>query len=123
MHWSERYIDIPHADLDCGELVERVLREQFGRHVTFPRKERQDLFHRASLITRHVADFARPIEQPYDGCGVLMLARGRQAHMGLYCAIEGGRVLHSDSLHGSSVCMSLAVLQTTIKIQGWYDWL
>ncbi|WP_295377155.1 hypothetical protein [uncultured Pseudacidovorax sp.] len=123
MHWSERYLDIPHAELDCAQLVERVLHEQFSRDVRFPRRERDDLFHRAGLITRHASDFAKPIDTPYDGCGVLMLARGRQAHIGLYCAIEGGRVLHSDSAFGSSVCMPLAALQTTIKIKGWYAWL
>lgn len=122
-HWSAGYIGIPHARLDCAELVELVLREQLGRVVHFPRKERLDVFHRAGLITRHCADFARPVDEPYDGCGVLMFSRGRMAHMGLYCVIDQPYVLHSDSAFGESVLFPLTRVAQTHRIQGFYAWL
>lgn len=123
-HWSDGYINIPHAELDCGELVERVLREQLGRaDVTFPKKEREDLAHRSALIVEHAAEFARRIERPVDGCGVLMFARGRRAHIGLYCEIQGVPfVLHSDALFGSSTRMPLSRLMARYKVEGWYEW-
>ena len=122
-HWSDGYIGIPHARLDCAELVELVLREQLGRVVHFPQKESLDLFHRAALITKHCADFARPVAQPYDGCGVLMFSRGRMAHVGLYCAIDQAYVLHSDSQFGESVRIPLTRVAQTHRIQGFYAWL
>lgn len=123
-HWSDGYIGIPHAELDCAELVERVLREQLGRQVQFPRRQSDNLFHRAGLITRHARDFARRIDAPHDGCGVLMFARGRTAHVGLFCDIEGvGYVLHSDSVFGTSVRMPVARVAATHRIEGWYAWL
>lgn len=123
MHWSAAYVGIPHADLDCGQLVERVLRDHFGRDVRFPQRENDNLFHRADLITRHARDFARPIDKPYDGCGVMILSRARLAHIGLYCAIDQGYVLHSDSCFGSSVCMPINRLQLSHRIEGFYAWL
>ena len=123
-HWSDGYIDIPHAALDCGELVAKVLREQFGRTVNFPRKESDNLFHRAQLITEHCADFARPVGAPFDGCGVLLFARGRMAHMGLYCLIDQPYLLHSDSRFGSSTRVPLSrVCPPRYRIEGFYAWL
>lgn len=122
-HWSDGYIDIPHTQLDCGELVERVLREQLGRDYHFPRKESSDLFHRAGLITRHASDFAEPIAEPYDGCGVMIMSRGRLAHIGLYCAIDQGYVLHSDSAFGASTRIPInRMVPPRYRIQGFYAW-
>lgn len=122
-HWSERYIGIPHAELDCAELSERALREQFGREIRFPHKQRGDLFHRAGLITRHCEEFAYRIDVPHDGCGVLMFARGRMAHMGLYCDIGPGYVLHSDSAFGESVCVPVSRIEQLYRIEGFYGWI
>lgn len=122
-HWSDPYINIPHAQRDCGELVELVLREVFGREVTFPRKQSSNLLHRARLITKHARDFARPVDAPFDGAGVLILARGRAAHIGLYCAIEQGYILHSDEWFGASVREPVNRLENRYVIQGYYAWL
>lgn len=125
MHWSDPYIDIPHAVLDCAQLVERVLHEQFGRaDIHFPRRQADDLAHRSALITGHQVDFAEKIAVPVDGCGVLMLARGRQAHIGLYCLIQGvPYVLHSDALFGSSMRHPLVRLPRCYRVEGFYQWL
>ncbi|MBN9477364.1 MAG: hypothetical protein ABS43_03550 [Bordetella sp. SCN 67-23] len=122
-HWAERYVDIPHDQLDCGELVEKVLREVFGREVTFPRKQSDSLLHRARLITRSAKDYATPVAAPFDGAGVLILARGRAAHIGLYCAIAQGYILHSDDWFGASVLEPVNRLSTRYVVQGYYAWL
>lgn len=122
-HWSDGYIDIPHAQLDCAELLELVMREQFGKDYVFPKKERQDLFHRSALIAKHARDFADPIEAPYDGCGVMILTRGRMGHVGIYCAIDQGYVLHSDAAFGSSTRIPLnRMVPPRYRIQGFYAW-
>lgn len=122
-HWSDGYINIPHDREDCGELVERALREQLGRNYHFPRKESGNLFHRAGLITKHARDFADPIDEPHDGCGVLILSRGRMAHIGLYCAIDQGYVLHSNAIFGSSTRDPInRMVPPVYRIQGFYAW-
>ncbi|WP_175841626.1 hypothetical protein [Burkholderia arboris] len=123
-HWSDRYIGVPHAQLDCGQFVERVLREQFGRDVRFPQREHDDLAHRSALIVEHVPEFAAPIDEPADGCGVLMWARGRRAHIGLYVVIDNqAYVLHSDEAMGASILSPLARLPKWYRIEGFYAWL
>jgi hypothetical protein len=122
-HWSDGYIGIPHAELDCAELVERALREQFGYTVRWPRRTADDLAHRSGLIVQHRTQFARQITEPHDGCGVLMFFRGRRAHMGLYCLIQGvSYVLHSDAIFGASVRMPLERVRRVYRIEGFYDW-
>lgn len=125
MHWSDSYIDIPHDVLDCAQLVERVLHEQFDRaDIHFPQRQADDLAHRSGLIVDHQADFAEKIAAPVDGCGVLMLARGRQAHIGLYCLIQGvSYVLHSDALFGTSLRHPLVRLPRCYRVEGYYQWL
>lgn len=123
-HWSDPYIDIPHAELDCAELVEKVLREVFCRDIRFPRRRSAHLAHRARLITTHTADFARPVDVPFDGSGVLIFARGRIAHIGLYCDIAGqGFILHSDSSFGTSIRQPVNRVTATHRIEGFYAWL
>lgn len=125
MHWSDSYIDISHTVLDCGQLVQRVLHEQFGRaDIHFPQRQADDLEHRSGLIVQNQADFAQRIEEPVDGCGVLMFARGRRAHIGLYCLILGvPYILHSDSLFGKSVRTPLARMRLRYRVEGFYQWL
>jgi hypothetical protein len=123
MHWSDGYLAVPHQVEDCAELVQRILREQFGRHVEFPKKQSLDVDHRSELITRYCADFARPITQPYDGCGMLMFARGRKAHMGLYCGIQMGYVLHSHVLFGESIREPINRINRLFRLEGFYAWL
>ncbi|MDR2155896.1 MAG: hypothetical protein LBE78_12885 [Burkholderiaceae bacterium] len=123
-HWSDAYIDIPHSALDCSQLVERVLREQFGRDVRFPARPSSDLDQCSRVIITHVDDYAKRIGAPKDGCGVLMIARGRRAHMGLYCLIDhAAYILHSDSIFGASVRTPLARLARCYRIEGYYAWL
>jgi hypothetical protein len=123
-HWSDGYIDIPHTELDCAQLVERVLGEQFGRGYRFPRRTSDDLDHQSNLIVANADDYARRIEQPVDGCGMLMWARGRRAHIGLYCLIDHvPYVLHSDSVFGASVRVPAARALRMYRLEGWYEWL
>ncbi|POS08021.1 hypothetical protein C3Y08_11030 [Burkholderia gladioli] len=124
MHWSSGYLGIPHAELDCGQLVELVLREQFGRNIQFPRRQRDDLAHRSALIVESAPDYARPIAEPVDGCGVLMWARGRRAHIGLYVVIDQiPYILHSDQPMGASILTPVRRLPAWYRIEGYYAWI
>ena len=122
-HWSDRYVGIPYATANCADLSQLAQRQEFGRHLHFPGCT-GGVFERSALIRARSADFAEPIDQPVDGCGVLFLVRGRLAHMGLYCAIDGvGYVLHTSSSFGSSTRIQLArMVPPSYKIEGWYAW-
>lgn len=124
-HWSDGYIGVPYRECNCAELVERVLREQLGRDLNFPRRESDNLFHQSALLTAHARDFARPIAAPADGCCVMFLVRGRMAHVGLYCLIGGqGYVLHADSAFGSSTRIAIRhMVPPRYRIEGFYEWL
>ncbi|MCL1962368.1 MAG: hypothetical protein FWG56_11500 [Desulfovibrionaceae bacterium] len=123
-HWSDHYIGIPYAQMDCAQLVEKVLREQFATTVIWPFQRDDDLERYSGLIVQHRDEFVRPIDVPRDGCGVLMFFRGRSAHMGLYALMGGqGYVLHSDAIFGASVRMPLERVRRLYKIEGFYDWL
>lgn len=124
-HWSDGYLDIPYRELNCAELVERVLREQLGRDLHFPLRENNNLFHQSALITAYARDFAIPIATPSDGCAVVLLARGRMAHVGLYCLIGGvGYVLHADSSFGSSTRPPMTrMVPPRYRIEGFYEWI
>lgn len=124
-HWSDRYLGIPYAALNCAELVEKVQLEQFGRRIRFPKPERQNVFHYSAAIVSSSRDFAEPVEVPSDGCAVLLFARGRIAHVGLYCLI--GResfLLHADSRFGSSCRIPMSRVQAPLyRLEGYYAWL
>lgn len=125
-HWSDPFVDVPYPQANCGELVERALLAGYGRVVQFPKLERPDEpFHRAAVITTHVADFARPIAKPHDGCGVLLLAHNRMAHIGLYIVIDGQpHLLHTDSTFGASTRVPMFRVQPPrYRIEGFYAWL
>jgi len=124
-HWSEGYIDVPHAVENCAALVERLRREQFGSKQVFPRPERRAVFHHSDLITSHLRDFVTPIDAPHDGCCVIVLARGRLAHIGMYCELpDQPYLLHSDSWFGASVRIPMSrVCAPRFRIEGFYAWL
>lgn len=124
-HWSDGYIGVPWTAENCAALVERVLREQFGRTVAFPRPARPNVFHYAELLEARRRDFARPITSPHDGCAVIVLARGRLAHVGLYCVLpDQPYLLHSDSSFGASVRIPMSrVCRPRFTIEGFYAWL
>lgn len=124
-HWSDRFVNVPYEVAECAELIEMVLREKFGRKVRFPRPDRrEDVFQRNALIREHTADFARPIDTPYDGCGVILLARNRLAHMGMYLVIDQPYLLHTDSTFGASTRIPMTRVQPPhFRIEGFYAWL
>lgn len=124
-HWSDGYIDVPYAVENCAALVERVRREVWGSRVRFPRPTRASVLHYGALLTARARDFATPIATPHDGCAVIVLARGRLAHLGLYCELpDQPYLLHSDNTFGASVRIPMSrVCRPRFTIEGFYAWL
>ena len=82
---TARELELAAAEDNDGQAGFRLIDAETNSIITsrtdihFPRRQADDLAHRSTLITGHQADFAARIEEPVDGCGVLMMARGRQA--------------------------------------------
>ena len=120
--WSDKYIGIPYADMNCGALVNHVMRAEFGIELNLPVDNSGNIFSNSATVTNHKDSVARRIITPFDGCGVLMLARGRMAHVGVYVAHGAGFVLHAHSGFKTSVCQPIGSLHDVI-IEGFYQWI
>lgn len=132
-HWSDRYVGRPYGEgFDCAELARLVNREVFGRDILLPASRwHAGLTGAARLraMRRQIAactdDCARRTEAPAEGDGVLILARGRPTHIGLYCLIAGVPwVLHAAQGPGQVVRTRLRdMARLGWPVEGYYQWL
>lgn len=126
-HWAEAYVGIPYVvhEADCARLAERVRREQFAHVLELPRESHDNPFARGATIAVHTRDFAVRTDEPKEGDGVLLLARGRLQHIGIYC-LPGGvpHVLHADQGAGAVVLHRVRDLERLgFRLEGYYRWL
>jgi len=106
--------------LHCWALVQQVERDLFGREVPLgpaavpPREERRALF----AVDAEAVGW-QEVPLPEHGAVVRMYRVGGNPvdleHAGVYLAVEGGRILHTDDPHGV-VLDSLIELK---KVRGW----
>ncbi|RAI44699.1 glycoside hydrolase [Rhodoplanes roseus] len=108
--------------LHCGALVQQVQRDLFGRSLPdvmreAPPCDAEGRLERYRVFAEHPAhgDWQQAL-RPTHGCLVLMRRRsGRpHEHVGVWLALDGGGVLHTDAPHGV-VFDSLAQL----ALRGW----
>lgn len=126
MHWAERYVGLPYVpgSCDCAALAGRVQREQFGRDVALPGERAEGIRGQAWQIISLAGDYADPTDAPEEGDAVLMLARGRLAHVGILCVIAGRRyVLHAMKSAGQ-VCLHpvTRLADMGLPVEGYYRW-
>jgi len=124
MHWSEPYVGLPYREADCAALAERVQRQVFNRALSLPAERAAGLRGMTEQIDSLKADYAEPVAQPCDGDAVLMVARGRLQHIGVYCDIGGvPYVLHAVRNAGQTCLHRLADLgRFGLAIEGFYRW-
>lgn len=124
-HWSQSFVGLPYAEADCAALAGRVQREIFGREVTLPSERAAGLRSLSDQIESLKSDFATPVNDPRDGDAVLMLARGRLRHIGVYCEINGTPyVLHAVRNAGQTCLHRLADLgRYGLAVEGFYRWI
>lgn len=124
MHWATKYVGKPWVSgargpdvFDCWGLLYWVYLERYG--VELPLYEGIDA-QNLSLVTRMINAGAQEHQQwsritdPHDGCAVGMSSNIFFHHVGIYCAVDGGMVLHCADGRGV-VAQSLVAL----KSQGW----
>jgi len=123
-HWSEPYVGLPYHEADCAALAERVQRQVFRRDLSLPGDRACGLRGLSAQIASLKADYAVPVATPRDGDAVLMVARGRLQHIGVYCDIGGvPYVLHAVRNAGQTCLHRIADLgRFGLAIEGYYRW-
>ncbi len=105
MHWATKYIGIPYeagsrgpATVDCWGLVRMAYQQQFGIEMPLHPGISLEKPKEASIaIQAGLQSDWRSIENPVDGCLVAMSHRISIHHIGLYAAVENGRILHCSN--------------------------
>lgn len=136
MHWAEGYTSTRYAyvecEFDCADLIRLVQSEVFSREIELPGSRdyagkrghaKQDAM--VAQIGAVKDDYARRTEAPEEGDGVLLIARGKPSHIGVYCVINGEAwVLHNSSSGKRPVLQRLRELDRYgLAVEGFYRWI
>lgn len=125
MHPAERFVGLTYdeATFDCADFVAHVRRELHGHEIRMPNGRPRGREGQVALGELSRA-YATRIEQPKDGCLVLMRRRAGVGHVGLYYEIGGeGWVLHANETNGMSVLHRVRDLpHWGARIEGFYEW-
>lgn len=104
-HWAFQYLGQAwHATThDCWGFFRRAQREQFGRDIPAVEVTSYRAAVKAALLENHPhrlkwVEITR--DQLQDGDGVRMANASNPGHVGIWAAIDGGRVIHCDTPHG-----------------------
>jgi hypothetical protein len=133
MHWSDRYVGLPYVEgeFDCADLARTVLAEVFGRDIRLPSERWYagetgcgKVRAMAAQIDALKTDYAAPTAAPTEGDGVLLIARARMCHIGLYCVIANEPwVLHAASHARQVVRTRVRELERLgYRVEGYYRW-
>lgn len=96
VHWAAGYIGRPWTpEHDCWAFVREVQREHFGRAVPLVDVDSYNLRAVIRAFRQHAQGQKwEQVETPDEGDAVLMGRNSDPIHVGLWCDVDGGRVLH-----------------------------
>ena len=125
-HWSDKYLGEPYVpdSGDCAVFVHRVTRAEFDIDPLIPTSHASTLREQAKQIHSAKSDLAVKIDQPVEGCPVILESRGRTSHIGIMCWMVGEWwVLHADQSVGAVVRERLRdITKLRYKVEGFYQW-
>lgn len=125
-HWTNEYIGIPYSHMNCSEFALCVQREVFNRDLPTPiQPTEKNAFHYNKLLQQNMFDYIHTkIENPIEGCCVLMKAMRRLSHVGVYTKIGAKEyVIHSIDSFKSSVLHQIKDLPMYgFEVEGYYAW-
>jgi hypothetical protein len=126
IHWSDKYIGQPYVlgTGDCATLAAKVNLDRFQKLPDLPQSHAVTLRGQTNQIIDLKDDLAVKIDEPFDGCPVLLIGRGRLCHIGVMCWIANAWwVLHADQSAGFVVRQRLSELtRLHYKVEGFYKW-
>ncbi|AHB05621.1 hypothetical protein U875_09700 [Pandoraea pnomenusa 3kgm] len=125
-HWSDAYMFRPYIvnQFDCGDLARLVLKEVFHRDVGIPHARGTGPFADSALVAKCCDEIGVRTVEPADGDAVVMIARGRLAHVGVYYTLDGvAWVLHNSREARQVVRHRVRELDGNgFKLDGFYKW-
>lgn len=123
-HWSDRYVGLPYSNADCAMLAAIVQREVFNRNIALPSARVAGLRGQTRQIEQLKDDYGVLTTEPQEGDAVLLVCRGRLAHVGIYCVIgDVVYVLHAMRNAGHAVRHRLCDLHLVgLTVEGFYRW-
>lgn len=109
VHWSDAYLGRPYlADsFNCADLAIEVQQREFGRALDVVGAHPAGGLAQAAAVEAALAARVRRVEQPLDGDVVQLRSKGQLRHLGVYCALGGGMVLHA--------CRRAGVVRTALR--------
>lgn len=121
-HWSDAWLgrEYDAARFNCADLALAVQREHFGRALDIVGAHPVGALAQAHAVEAEVWRHAQPIDAPRDGAVVLLEARGRLRHIGVYCDIAGGMVLHAMKKAGVIRTPLRDLPRIGMRIEGYY---
>lgn len=126
MHWSDKYIGEPYLPSvgDCAALATKISKNEFGKDILLPLNHAETNREQTKQILDLKTEFAEKIDQPFDGCPVLLVTRGNLCHIGVMCWIGNDWwVLHADRSAGFVVRQRLRELTKLFyQLEGFYRW-
>lgn len=125
MHWSCKYLGLSYKEYDCAELVELVLRKEFGIDRSFPRPSR-NAAERFKTIRESMSTFLNeePTQDPREGDCIIMSGSHKFNHVGVLVIHKGIKYcLHSSARFGSVVRHQIRQLpMMQLNVEGYYTW-
>lgn len=96
-HWSDEWLGRQYEPdrFNCADLVLAVQREHFDRCLDIVGAHPTGPLAQASAVEDEVWRHVQRVEIPKDGDVVMIRNRGRLRHIGVYCALRDGMVLHA----------------------------
>lgn len=126
MNWSCKYIGLSYDDYNCAEFVKLVLKKELKIDLMFPFDMPVRIDKQSDEIKKQLKYYVddTPIEKPVDFDMVVMSARKRFCHIGLFVRINGqAYVLHLiGTLALSSLHRIVDLNRIGVKLEGFYKW-
>lgn len=121
----EQYVGIPYNLMNCADLALKVQSDLYDKkYPDYKKPEGETPFLLSKAVKENLSSYTKEIDEPVEGCLILMKCRNRICHIGTYFEKNNrGFVLHTSDSFGSSIITSIANLHKYfISVEGFYQW-
>lgn len=109
--------------MDCAQLLKKILKDERGVMIELPSDRQWRRTHTDEIIDYGRDNFFR-VEDPQDFDVVLMRMLGNKtcigSHVGLYCEVNGGSVMHSMEGIGAVITETDRLRSLNLETEGFY---
>lgn len=122
VHWSDLWLGRQYSPdrFNCADLVLAVQREHFDRCLDIVGAHPVGLLAQSQAVEAEVWRHVERVDRPMDGDVAMIRNRGRLRHIGVFCAIQDGMILHA--VRGMGVIRTAArdLHRIRMELEGYY---